>query len=182
MSKIKPLLTIVVYIYGLVSLCSSFGIEMDNFLKRYSSTSTIYNAMSQDERDRRMSIYDNVPTPTTIDKRIVNQIKKYNGEEEDIGIRSHILRRHKVTHHYKRCFCKIENAFLRFDFISLISLLKTERQFPNPRDEVEALQSVLTLKDLEMEMMKADLCKVYAERVEEQACHLRTVNDFTVIQ
>ena len=38
--------------------------------------------MSQDERDRRMSIYDNVPTPTTIDKKIVNQIKKYNGEEE----------------------------------------------------------------------------------------------------
>ena len=41
---------------------------------------------------------------------------------------------------------------------------------------------MLTLKDLELEMMKADMCKVYAERADEEECHRKTVHDFSVIQ
>ena len=58
-------------------------------------------------------------------------------------------------------------------------ILKSDK---HPRDEIEALQSVLTLKDLELEMIKADLKKVYTERAEEQACHRKTVHEFSVIQ
>ena len=127
---------------------------MDNFLKRFSSTSTIYNAVSQDKKDHRISVYDNVPPPKNIDKKMLNQFNNYDenedirrriqmlrpnkvydnvptpriidknmlghfnnyDEDEDIHRRSHLLRRrNKLTHHDKKCFCKIENAFLRFD-------------------------------------------------------------------
>ena len=143
---------------------------MDNFLKRCSSTSTIYHPISQDKKDNRISIYDNVPTPKTIDKKI----NQFNNSDEDEGInrRTHMLTRNKLTHHYKKCFCKIENAFLRFDlYIYISKWLK----HTDPRDEIKALQSVLTLKDLELEMMNSDLLK-------EQACHRKTVQNFTVIQ
>ena len=98
---------------------------MENFLKRYSSTSTIYNPMSLDTNDKRISLYDNVPAPKTVDKKMLNQLTKYPGEDEDIRRISQMLRRNKVAQHYKKCFCKIENAFLRFDLIHIF-ILKTE--------------------------------------------------------
>ena len=116
--------------------------------------------MSQDKKDHRLSVYDNVPAPQTIDKKILDRVNNYD-EDEDIRRRIHTLRRNqvydnvatdatkntidrrmldqfnncaddedrrrrghtlrpnKVTHHYKKCFCKIENAFLRFGLINL---------------------------------------------------------------
>ena len=97
--------------------------------------------MSQDKKDHWISVYDNVPAPTNICKKVLNQFNNFDGDEdedirrriqktidkkmldgsnnydedEDIRRRSHVLRRNKLTHHFKRCFCKIENAFLRFD-------------------------------------------------------------------
>ena len=153
-------------------------ISMDNFLKRCSSTSTVYNPMSEDKKDRRVSVYDNVPAPQTIDKKILDRVNNYD-EDEDIRRRSHMVRRNKATHHYKKCFCKIENLFLRFD---LLCIYTKNYEKKNPRDEIESLHSVLTLKGLELEMMKSELNKVYVQRAEEQACHRKTVHDFSAIQ
>ena len=61
---------------------------MENFLKRCSSTSTIYHAISKDKKDNRISIYDNVPTPKTIDKTL----NQFNNSDEELGQNSFIHR------------------------------------------------------------------------------------------
>ena len=128
---------------------------------------------------RNKKYYDNVPKPRTIDRKTLNQFNDYRDEDEDIRRRSHMVRRNKATHHYKKCFCKIENSFLRFDLLCIYTKNYEEK---NPRDEIESLHSVLTLKGLELEMMKSELSKVYVQRADEQACHRKTVNDFSALQ
>ena len=43
-------------------------------------------------------------------KKMLDQLSNYLDEDEDIRRKSNMLRRNK------KCFCKIENSFLRFDF------------------------------------------------------------------
>ena len=64
---------------------------------------------------RRNQVYDNVATGNTIDKIMLDLQFNNCAEDEERRRSGHTWRQNKVTHHYKKCFCKKENAFLRFD-------------------------------------------------------------------
>ena len=95
-------------LYALILL--SISSQMENSIKRYSSTATIYKEMQQGQK--RLSIYENVPANYLPGK---NEIEDQSNDAEVDFFRRMAVKR-KFMDHYRNDHCKNENSFLRFNY------------------------------------------------------------------